>query len=361
MIIFACYWWWLDRKARRERQRAAEADGGRSRRGYSACGRDPREDAGDGHHGRRGGAKGEPGKTSVAVGGVVDELTGLLDWRGIVLELTKPQYSSVAGSKRARLMHIHVLNLSQINYEYGRSVGDTLLKGISSAMKARTPQGWALGRLVGAEFLLIAPTVTQEEIAEVGKSFKEAIESFSLDIGQQAKASGLKAVLTPVPYFPGWGSFQEALALMHAGTVWERSHQRALQDGPAVAPHHMPQVTLGAFAAHRWETLDADHQRDYYNWHASPTKPFADNMASDIAKLLDLRAEAGDLTFVTVPPFPSTSEDKTAVMQALGQRVARELRIPSVRCSRQSSPVARMSNTSNRNSTASRTKARWQC
>ena len=329
VVFYACYWWWLDKRGRRARElkanRAAAAAVSailRADKGAPPPKVMPAEST----------TAAEPPKPSDARRAdsgldTTDELTGLLNWKGIVLELTKRQYSVVSGGKRARLLHIHVLNLSRINYEYGRTTGDMALKSLASTMKVKTPVGWAIGRLVGAEFLLIAASVTPEEINEVGFAIKNALEEMTIEVAGQRKVGDLRVNLTPVPYFPGWGSFQEALTLMHAAAVWERTAQRGFAEG-SVIPHHVPQITLGAFAAHRWETLDVDRQRDYTAWRAAPAKPFVDNMAKDISMLLDLRAEKGDIAFVTIPPSSASAEHEAAAVQALGQRLAKELQIP---------------------------------
>jgi len=257
-----------------------------------------------------------------------DSLTGLLNWNGLIRELSNPAYDRTSDDKSTRLLALSLLELERINVEHGQLVGDAVIREIGVLLQGSLPFGWKIGRLGGSRFLIIAPMATTGEMDEASSRLTRAVADFSLNLGTQGRADGLRALVDSVPYVPGGGSVREALA---RGGGFAPPSAGTVVEGREGAPplYHMLGITLGAFAAQRLEDLPREHQIEFELWRQDPSKDFVNRMVVDLVNLLELRADRGGLDFVTVPPFPAQADQKRRVAaEKLGQQLAAQLGIP---------------------------------
>ena len=246
----------------------------------------------------------------------------------MIRELSNPGYDRTSDGRSTRLLEVNLLELERINVEHGQLVGDAVVREMGVVMQANLPPGWKIGRLRGCRFLVIAPMASAEEVEEATSNITEAVGNFTLDLGAQGRADGLRALVDNVPYVPGGGSVRQALA---RGGGFGAPGMGAIAEGGEGGArfYHMLEITLGAFAAHRLDDLPKEHQIEFELWRQDPGKDFVNRMVMDLANLLELRADRGGLDFVTVPPFPAQADQKRRMAaERLGQQLAAQLGIP---------------------------------
>jgi diguanylate cyclase (GGDEF)-like protein len=261
------------------------------------------------------------GRAEPEVSPFTDPLTGLPNMDGLMIELGKERYAEHSGNRAAHLIYLMLINLAELNNEYGRRVGDAVLKELPAALKRKLREGWTAGRIGGSEFLFIAPMATDDEVMDVAESLRTAVQGFSLDIGELGKAAGLRARVSHAQYQPDWGSFQDALSLLRGGS------QTVAFVGRETAPgcFHIPHVTLAAFAAKSWDGLDKGERLEFLRWKDSPDKEFTGKMAEDILMLLDLHVGRAKIDFITNTPLVGEiGTPERSAPEMLGQQLAEQ-------------------------------------
>jgi diguanylate cyclase (GGDEF)-like protein len=92
-----------------------------------------------------------------------DELTGLLSGRGLTEALDRELHRSRRLSEPVSLMRVRVGGIQRINYRYGRSAGDAVLKALSHAL-IETVRGFDIvARADGDQFLVVLPGTDLDE------------------------------------------------------------------------------------------------------------------------------------------------------------------------------------------------------
>ncbi|MDP6108108.1 MAG: diguanylate cyclase, partial [Candidatus Brocadiia bacterium] len=223
------------------------------------------------------------------------------------------------------IIYLMLTNLAELNNEYGRRVGDAVLKELPGALERKLRAGWTMGRIGGSEFLFLVPMATDDEVKEAAESLRTAVQDFSLDVGELGKAAGLRARVNHAQYQPSWGSLQGALSLLRGGS------QTVALVGKETAPgcFHIPHVTLAAFASKSWDGFDKGQRLEFLRWKESPDKEITAKMAEDILMLLDLHVGRAKIDFITNTPL--VGEIGTAERSApemLGQKLAEQAGIP---------------------------------
>ena len=251
----------------------------------------------------------------------IDKLTGLMNRKGIISELAKPVYARFEGGRRTRLIHVEIRSLERVNLEFGWAVGNGILEESAAALKSQVPSDWKIGRVGGREFVVIAPMAEAAEVAQVCETIEHAL-------AQDSAAGGLTVLARPAPYEFDGGTLQQALtqARSFPGTGTE-----AVGDtGEEVSgPHHLPEVTLGAFAANLWDSLPAARQVEFLRWQKEPDRDFINLMLDDVTRILDIRSEHGDIDFVTLPPSLANWDQKQrAATETFGRKLAERRGIP---------------------------------
>ncbi len=102
-----------------------------------------------------------------------DSLTGLLNRRA--LERIAAQHADPAGPTTASLILMDVDRFKQINDRHGHPAGDEVLRALADRMRGMAPPAYALARVGGEEFAVLAPGAGTDEAASMAQALRTAI------------------------------------------------------------------------------------------------------------------------------------------------------------------------------------------
>jgi len=260
--------------------------------------------------------------------GVTDPLTGLPNRRGLMNELESYDLTPQEFGKRVRLIDADLINLNRVNYEYGQAVGDAVLQDLANVLRTTVPAGNLVGRLGGDEFLVIMPQASQSDAESLAESIKQAIADYRLSLGDRGEIHSLKAHVSMAAYVPERASLHETVISAKEATAHGRLPDME-DDGEGPTHYHVPRVTLGTFAVHRWQDLDKDEQEKFKVWKREFTGPMTERMATEIVHMLDEKADSNWAEFVTaVPAAGGAGGGRTYAARHLAQEVAKQLGRP---------------------------------
>jgi diguanylate cyclase (GGDEF)-like protein len=260
--------------------------------------------------------------------GLSDPLTGLPNRRGLMTELEKYDQSPQQLGKRVRLVDVDLVNLDRVNYEFGQPVGDAVLQDIANLLRSIVPSGNLVGRLGGDEFLAIMPQASQSEAEALCQTVKEAIAGYRLNLGERGEIHSLKANVSMAAYVPEQASLHETVISAKEATSYAKLPGMG-EDEEARGYYHVPRVTLGAFAVHRWQDLGKAEQDEFKQWQRELPEGITDRMASDIMRLLDEKADSNWVDFVTaIPAAGGAGGGRTYPARHLAERVAKLIGTP---------------------------------
>lgn len=119
-----------------------------------------------------------------------DELTGVLNKRGIYLSLEE----EIQRSKRAGFLLSIVLldldDLKQVNDQLGHACGDQILMQLGNTLQQSTRAIDKVARWGGDEFLILCLDTDSQGAARVAEKLKSTVEEFEFDhIGRRCTAS----------------------------------------------------------------------------------------------------------------------------------------------------------------------------
>jgi diguanylate cyclase (GGDEF)-like protein len=119
---------------------------------------------------------------------VTDELTGLHNRRGFY----RLAHGVLAGKRKLLLVYIDIDGLKQVNDQHGHAAGDTVIRGIASALRKSFRHSDILARIGGDEFCVLVPdpvdgvgvlrSAITKRIDELTDASREHIQ-FSVSIG----------------------------------------------------------------------------------------------------------------------------------------------------------------------------------
>ncbi len=257
--------------------------------------------------------------------GVTDALTRLPNRKGLMAALESVESGQKEFGRRVRLIDIDLINLNRVNYEFGQMVGDAVLQDIAELLQKNAPSSCIVGRLGGDEFLVAMPDATQADADSLAESLEEAIASYRLDLGERGEVDAIKARISVADYMPERASLHETVISAKEATAHGRIVQQGEEGG--FSGYHLPRVTLGAFAAHRWQSLEPDEQKAFKLWKAEPTREPPEDVVGDVLRLLEEKAEVNWADFVTA--VPSTKGPRAAhAARILAEAVAKRMGIP---------------------------------
>ena len=259
--------------------------------------------------------------------GVTDLLTGLPNRKGLMAELEKLGSASAESGRRIRLVDVDLMNLNRVNYEFGQMVGDAVLQDVAGLVRAKAAANCIAGRLGGDEFLVLMPAATSEDAEALANALREAIAGYKLSLGERGEVNSLKARVSVADYVPERASLHETVVSAKESTA----HGQLVEAGSdESAPcYHVPRVTLGAFAVHRWQNLSKAQQEQFKVWKREPGAAVPEPFVADIARLLDEKAEVNWADFVTAVPAPTTTGvERASAAGLLAQAIAAHLNVP---------------------------------
>jgi len=253
---------------------------------------------------------------------MVDALTGLPDRKGLMTALEGFDTEVDESGKRVRLIDVDLANLNKVNYEFGQMIGDVVLQDIAELLRRHVPEEDLVGRLGGDEFLIVLRHVTAAEAEGLAQKLEKAIEGYTLSLGERGRVEGIRATISVAVYLPDQASLHETVVSAKEATAHGKL---PASEGEAPAYYHVPRVTLGAFAVYRWQSLDKKAQNELKLWQREPGAEFTERMVNDIAQMLDEKAEAHWLDFVTAAP---SAAGRASPTRALAEAVAKRLGVP---------------------------------
>ncbi len=259
--------------------------------------------------------------------GVTDALSGLPNRKGLMVALERFDMGPQEFGKRIRLVDIDLMNLNRVNYEFGQLVGDAVLQDVAGLLRTRAPQDCVVGRLGGDEFLVLMPSATIEDAHAVADDLRKAVSEYKLSLGERGEVGRLDARVSVADYVPEQASLHETVVSAKEAS----SHGQIADtgDGAGVPSYHVPRVTLGAFAVHRWQNLSKGKQEEFKHWKREPGSNVPAEQVDEIIRLLDEKAEVNWVDFVTA--VPAAGPGGTTRMHAarlLAEALARQIGVP---------------------------------
>ncbi len=259
--------------------------------------------------------------------GVTDTLTGLPNRKGLVAALERYELGPQEFGKRIRLVDVDLENLNRVNYEYGQMVGDAVLQDLAGLIREAASEDYIVGRLGGDEFLVILPNASVSEAESLADTLKQVVSDYRLSLGERGEVHSLKARVSVADYVPERASLHETVTSAKEATAHGKLPETAGDETETY--YHVPRVTLGAFAAHRWQSLSKPQQEAFKLWKRELSDVVTETMCNDIVKLLDEKAETNWVDFVTAVPAPGgAGGGRTYPARQLAEAVARQLGVP---------------------------------
>jgi len=242
-----------------------------------------------------------------------DPLTGFLNRAGL-LQFIHDQWNKPEEAVELRLIYVKLLGLAQCNNVHGQATGDRVLRQTAEMIREELPDGCVLGRVAGAEFVVIVRCAHLQTARKLKARLEERIEDHSFVTGD-VDIHVRTAMAADVS---GSQTLRDVLSDVRLQTN-DTDAEAEVADESVF--HSVPQVSLEACARFNLQNLDKKTHNEFYTWKKYPEKSFLDRMAQDIVELLSLRAGKRPFDFVTSPPV-NGSEDDSKSVQRLAQRVA---------------------------------------
>lgn len=157
----------------------------------------------------------------------VDELTGILNRRGILSALERETNRLSRDGTPMGILLIDVDDFKRINDTHGHSVGDHVLRDIGRVLAQSIRSTDAAGRLGGDEFLVVLADVDEAQAQQVAARIRADIERIAVgESGMNASAS-IGIAVTHAPHASSNGLLDDA----------DRSMYREKRSSEAHRPH----------------------------------------------------------------------------------------------------------------------------
>jgi diguanylate cyclase (GGDEF)-like protein len=112
---------------------------------------------------------------------VTDELTGVLNRRGFLRELSRAVAAATRGGPRGVLILGDLDGFKAINDRHGHRAGNELLRQVATALQSRVRQNDVVGRLGGDEFALLLIGATLPNARRKCVCFNRALTGAMVD------------------------------------------------------------------------------------------------------------------------------------------------------------------------------------
>jgi len=109
-------------------------------------------------------------------------LTGLFRREATLEILDKEIHRSVRYGRPLTVAMADIDFFKRVNDNFGHLVGDTVLRQISTVLKARLRTSDVVGRYGGEEFLVVLPETIEKDGVEVAEKLRRAVESLSIKL-----------------------------------------------------------------------------------------------------------------------------------------------------------------------------------
>ena len=105
----------------------------------------------------------------------IDPLSGILNRRGLELELGRTRSREVDASIPLSIVMIDIDHFKQVNDRYGHAFGDQVIRAVAQSLLALTQRKDTAARLGGEEFVLLLPETPAKGAREVAERIRRAI------------------------------------------------------------------------------------------------------------------------------------------------------------------------------------------
>jgi diguanylate cyclase (GGDEF)-like protein len=122
-----------------------------------------------------------------------DALTGLLNRRGFLRDLTRAVAFTSRYNAPAALLVIDLDRFKPVNDQYGHPIGDRALQHVAEILRRNVRASDSAGRLGGDEFALVIWQVDEAAAAQKAQAIEEMIAASPLAVGGAAVHLGASA------------------------------------------------------------------------------------------------------------------------------------------------------------------------
>ena len=105
----------------------------------------------------------------------IDPLSGILNRRGLELELGRTRSSEADASIPLSIVMIDIDHFKQVNDRYGHAFGDQVIRAVAQSLLALTQRKDTAARVGGEEFVLLLPETPAKGAREVAERIRRAI------------------------------------------------------------------------------------------------------------------------------------------------------------------------------------------
>lgn len=149
---------------------------------------------------------------------VTDPLTGLLNRRGLEIEMAK--VFSVASASPSAMLVLDIDHFKKINDEYGHAVGDVVIRRIAETLNSLIPSSAVPVRFGGEEFVVLLPATSPDHACSLGEKIRQTVEKLRLVRRHDKLTIGAFTISIGVAVQSGSDSFE---------TLFERADQALYQ------------------------------------------------------------------------------------------------------------------------------------
>lgn len=129
--------------------------------------------------------------TSFRIQSTFDELTGLLNRRGLFSVLEREQARSDRHARTVSVLFVDLDRFKPINDTHGHVVGDQVLVTVARALENAVRNCDFVGRLAGDEFFVILPDISSSGVALVRERIVQAVADVMFYVGSTRLELGI--------------------------------------------------------------------------------------------------------------------------------------------------------------------------
>ena len=111
---------------------------------------------------------------------VRDELTGLLNRRGLAMALERECLRAPGGAAGSTLLFVDIDNFKELNDGHGHAAGDHALKEVARLLRSRVRESDVVARIGGDEFVVILSDASPQEAETVARTIRDLIRDARL-------------------------------------------------------------------------------------------------------------------------------------------------------------------------------------
>ena len=114
-----------------------------------------------------------------------DALTGLASRGHGMQQLVEALGRRAEFGARPAVLMVDVDHFKAINDRHGHLAGDQVLVAVAAALRSALPEGAALSRIGGEEFMVVLPDAPPSQAAVLGDAMRRRVRDASIDIGER--------------------------------------------------------------------------------------------------------------------------------------------------------------------------------